>query len=74
MSKFAIFSFGLILAIFMVKYSKLSTDKKKCEIKAKIVEKRLILCESKYRELLTYENDNFKKRVEKFCPCITKTK
>lgn len=72
MSKFIAFSFGLIIAILIVRQDKLSQDKRKSEIKAKIAEKQLVSCAVKYRRLLTYENDNFKKRVEKFCPCITK--
>jgi hypothetical protein len=72
MSKFIAFSFGLIIALLIVRQDKLSADRRKSEIKAKISEKQLISCVSKYRRLLTYENDNFKKRVEKFCPCIDK--
>jgi hypothetical protein len=72
MSKFIAFSFGLIIALLIVRQDKLSADRRKSEIKAKIAEKQLISCADKYRKLLTYENDNFKKRVEKFCPCITK--
>ena len=72
MSKFIAFSFGLIIALLIAKQGKLSEEKRKCEIKAKIAEKQLVSCASKYRRLLTYENDNFKKRVEKFCPCLTK--
>ena len=72
MSKFIAFSFGLIIALLIANQDKLSEEKRKCEIKAKIAEKQLVSCASKYRRLLTYENDNFKKRVEKFCPCLTK--
>lgn len=70
MSKFIAFSFGLIIALLIVRQDKLSHEKRKCEIRAKIAEKQLVSCASKYRKLLTYENENFKKRVERFCPCI----
>jgi hypothetical protein len=29
---------------------------------------------AKYVELLRYDNEGFKKRVEKFCPCLTQIK
>jgi hypothetical protein len=29
---------------------------------------------AKYIDLLQYENQNFKKRVERFCPCLTQIK
>lgn len=74
MSKYIAFSFGLIIALLVVRQGELSNEKRKCEIRAKNAEKRLVKCASKYRTLLTYENDNFKKRVEKFCPCVEEIK
>lgn len=72
MSKFIAFSFGLVIVFFIVRQEKLSNEKRTCEIRAENAEKQLKSCSDKYRKLLTYENDNFKKRVERFCPCINK--
>lgn len=65
--RYIAFTFGLITALLFVK---LLEQKRKCEKKAIIMEKQLISCADKYRKLVTYENGNFKKMVEKFCPCI----
>lgn len=44
MSKFIAFSFGLIIALLIVRQDKLSCEKRKCEIKAKIAKKQLVSC------------------------------
>jgi hypothetical protein len=48
-------------------------EKRKFEhLKLKIAMQQLKSCSDKYRKLLTYENDNFKKRLINICPCIDK--
>jgi hypothetical protein len=70
--KYLLFALWLITAIFVYMQHKELEKRKFEQLKLKIAIQQLKICKDKYRKLLTYENDNFKKRVINICPCIDK--
>jgi hypothetical protein len=70
--KYLLFTLWLITAMFATMQHKELEKRKFEELKLKISMQQLKSCKDKYGKLLTYENDNFKQRVLKICPCIDK--
>jgi uncharacterized CHY-type Zn-finger protein len=70
--KYLLFALLLITSILVYIQHKELEKRKFEELKLKTAIQQLKICSGKYRKLLTYENDNFKQRVIKICPCIDK--